>query len=848
MVPARRRVTAKPFGSLVAHVPVTVAALLIAVCITGAKLYSSSAASAAFAEQSAETCRSDSALILTIPSTPASAERTVAEIGSHLQHTEPPIRGAIAKPILARSASAPVRLTLVYRDGIEQQVSPALQPLGKNEIAVSRSNLIQLQAEVGDTVRLSGGPPLTITQVFDDVPYQPLPEFWCGYPELLEPTSGGDLPPPSAIASFETVSSFGVEARAVVFDEHQISREPLTLSEAGEMERSVQQAAREWNHSFPEQREVPHNEMANVVNRARAVRTTVERNLAPVLLTGLVADLVVLLAAGVLVARERRRELRLHAVRGLHPARIGLIVAPSLVRSVLLGSVLGFGIAWGGVALAGPSSLLEPGAIIGAALLLAAAAVFASLAVTAVVALVADSYADPRRARVGTRVPLAVIAAAAVALAVVAFRRLDANGGVRTSGVRSDGGDLLAMGFPLFTMLAVVICAALVLAAVAPLLRLTGGRLGRALRLGWRRAVLEGGPLAAIVGSVALAAGCFTIAVALSSGAQRQLDEKAQVYVGSDLAVTVFDPVDVPAEWRDRTTMTTRIRGKVDGTPVDVVGVDPATFASVATLRGDASSKSLPELLALLGTGGPGIQAIAVGGTAVTGDDATVVPRGGADPVELTVATTVDFFPTKKSGVPMFVVSKADLDEAVQFSTSILLVRDPPADALAAIQAAGARTGLVLNVDSAFDGSAYSALRWAYVPLAALGVLFAVVALALQLLVVSARRDQRRIAHAMMVRTGFRRRAAWIAAATETGVPLVAGAVVGMAAAVGAARLAVPRLDPMPLLDPIARFVMPWSVLAGAAVVGVVWTAVIATAIVRSTERGDPMQVFHGAP
>jgi hypothetical protein len=52
----------------------------------------------------------------------------------------------------------------------------------------------------------------------------------------------------------------------------------------------------------------------------------------------------------------------------------------------------------------------------------------------------------------------------------------------------------------------------------------------------------------------------------------------------------------------------------------------------------------------------------------------------------------------------------------------------------------------------------------------------------------------------------------------------------------------------MPLLDPTARFVMPWFVLAGAAVVGVAWTAVIATAIVRSTERGDPMQVFHGAP
>jgi ABC-type amino acid transport system permease subunit len=153
----------------------------------------------------------------------------------------------------------------------------------------------------------------------------------------------------------------------------------------------------------------------------------------------------------------------------------------------------------------------------------------------------------------------------------------------------------------------------------------------------------------------------------------------------------------------------------------------------------------------------------------------------------------------------------------------------------------------VLDADRAFDGSAYSALRWAYAPLAGLGALFAVVALALQLLVIAARRRERRIAHVVMRRTGFGRRHLWLASVVETGLPLLAGALTGVGAAVLAASLAVERLDPMPGLAPPAQFAMPWSVLAVVACAIPLWTAVIAAAIVRSTTAADPMTVMQGA-
>jgi predicted lysophospholipase L1 biosynthesis ABC-type transport system permease subunit len=112
---------------------------------------------------------------------------------------------------------------------------------------------------------------------------------------------------------------------------------------------------------------------------------------------------------------------------------------------------------------------------------------------------------------------------------------------------------------------------------------------------------------------------------------------------------------------------------------------------------------------------------------------------------------------------------------------------------------------------------------------------------------VSARRSQRRIADAVMRRTGFTTRGLWWASVVEVGMPLVIGSALGVGAAVIAARLSIVRLDPMPGLAPPAEFLMPWNVLLGVACVVPIWTAVMAFGIVRSTVRADPMRVFQGA-
>jgi hypothetical protein len=730
-------------------------------------------------------------------------------------------------------------------EGVDRNVTPVLQPLALDEVAMSDAILREMGLAVGDTISVNGAD-LRIAQRFEHPPIDPVPSFWCAYPDLLVPPPSGDLRPPWGVASPETVAALG----GTVYNEYRVVDQPLTLTDAAALRSGYTEVTAQWTSSFPRAEVgVQRNELERVVRRAVAVRTTVERNLAPVTLTGVVAGTIVLVAAGVLLARDRQRELRLLAVRGLPPPRIAWHVAPRLAGAIAAGSVVGWFIAWSVISVFGPSPNLEPGALLRSVAWVVAAAALALVLVAGVVAFVADGFADVRERRVHHRwVGFAGVVAVAV-LAVIAFRTLDRDGGVRTFGVESRGGNLLAMGFPLFALLAMMAIGGLAVALLAPRLRLSGGSLRRWLRLGWRRVVLESGPLVAVVVSAGLAAGCFTVASALAAGAERQLADKAQVYVGADLSIDVLDPVSVPAAWEARATMISKTRVRYGDTRADLVGIDRSRFADVATLRADGASQSLDQLVAAIAPGGAGqsVRAIAVGGGFAVGDVASIEVPGTVDPVPVVVAATAEFFPGKTTQVPMFVVDRAAAGDVSQYARDALLIRDPPDDAVATIRAQGVRTGLVRDATRAFDGSAYSALRWAYAPLAALGVLFAVVALALQLLVVSARRSQRRIADAVMRRTGFTTRGLWWASVVEVGVPLAVGSVIGVGAAVLAARLSIVRLDPMPTLAPPAEFLMPWNVLVGVACVIPVWTALIALVIVRSTVRADPMRVFQGA-
>jgi hypothetical protein len=318
--------------------------------------------------------------------------------------------------------------------------------------------------------------------------------------------------------------------------------------------------------------------------------------------------------------------------------------------------------------------------------------------------------------------------------------------------------------------------------------------------------------------------------------------------VGADLSVIVYDVPELPDGWAGATSLAATSRWREGGESVELLGVDVGSFADVATLRGDASDRPLTEMLAAIASdvSARPAPAIAVGAQNRVGDVVQITPTGAREPLIVEVVEVASFFPSKTSGATLYVIDRNVIEDAVPFPTGVLFVRDPPDDAVAALGDLGVRTGIARDIGTAFDGSAYSALRWAYAPLAVLGALFAVVALALQLLVVAARTTSRRATHAIMRRTGFGARQLLGASAVECFVPLIIGAAIGVGAALVAGSLAVAGLDPMPSLQPPARFVVPWTTVLGVAAAMPIWAAAVAALITALTVRADPLEVLHG--
>lgn len=836
--------------------------MLAAFCASGTELYISAIGSAAAGQQLSEACPSVTALSLPIPLDGDGVEGSAAiveGIAITMPLVEAPRRTGLVSVEVPNAAGAAARVWLVQLDGLTNGAE-AMPELAAGEIALTELNAQQLGAEVGTVLTPSfqpfgtaaepnpdpaTGPALTVAHVIPDVPTAPVPTPWCGLAWLVEPEADGDAPPVSAIVSPSTLALFaGAHSDSL---ELQVVRRPITLTELRAAVTGYADAMAAWGGAFGY--ELPSDQslgLRQVQQRVIGVATTVDRSLQPVRLTSLVAIAGVLLASAVLLARERHRELRLLGIRGVAPMRVAARMLPEVVLTSLVAAATGCLLAWGLVAWLAPSGLLEPAALMRAWVLAAGVALVSVVAVLAAVAVVANHLVDRITHRPLARFALPFVALAVSGLALTAYRTLADKGGIRTFGVEVRGGELLAVGFPLFALLAGTVIAGAVIGPLATLVRRTGGRLPRAIRLGWRRVVLEAGPTVATIAAVSLAAGSFVAASALSDGARRQLVDKAAVYVGSDLAITVYDEPALPADIAARSTTVVTAGGKVGGDRVDVYGVDPAMFASVAVLRADAADRPLAALVELLSGQGDAPAALAVGSELQLGDTVSVSLAGAEVPLVVEIVGTASFFPGKATGTTQLVVQGSVLEAAMPFPYHQLLVRDPPAGLVQSLRDQGVRVGVVLDAATTFEASGFSGLRWAYLPLRVMGVLFAIVAAAVQFLVVAARRVPRRAAHAIQQRTGFGRRSLLTAAVTEAFVPLAVGAVLGLGVGLAAVRLAVPLLDPMPLLAPRAAFVMPWPTALGILLAIPLWTAVTATLIVRSTTSGDPMLALRG--
>jgi putative ABC transport system permease protein len=282
---------------------------------------------------------------------------------------------------------------------------------------------------------------------------------------------------------------------------------------------------------------------------------------------------------------------------------------------------------------------------------------------------------------------------------------------------------------------------------------------------------------------------------------------------------------------------------------VDVLGVDPATFASAAYWRGSFASSSLAGLLGRLGASSPDrLNVIAAG--AVPAHSTLVMSQSG---LAIKVVGSAGTFPGMSGTRPMIVVDTAALQRAAA-SRHIGLVGlgvhyqawspAPPDRVIPVLRAGHAVPSDVQTAARFMRTPSFLALSWTFGFLAALGSLAGILAVIGLLLYLQARQRSREVAYALSRRMGLRSGAHRFSVVAELAGMLGCAFVIGTGLAAAASMLVYRRLDPLPQLPPSPLFRLPLVLLAllAAGLCVVTWTG--AAAVHRQAERVDVSEVM----
>ena len=849
------------------------AAGLLAVCLAGGPLYVSAAASESVQIDLHHLCLADAGISMVLVPRHERALAALDAAAGRIHGVTPPVltglTGVFPVSVIGDESDTAQRFVLLLsREGQEKELGGPVPALGQNEtllpdwfrtpVGIARGDHI---AVTEPPIQYSGelgaeGPvpatvlDLTVDGTYPEIPVRPEPAFWCGYRTLFRPTGLGDRPTPVAIVSSATLDA---QAPARVYNFWEMRPNPAGMSRhdaallADEFDdlldvyTSAVGVSNDVYLNVP-RREQFHNGLHDVVHRAGVVADVVGRTMAPVRLAGLAAALALLIASGVLVTRERAREMRLRLLRGVGPASLGARVAVGIAAAATIGTVIGGFVALLAVRAFGPTSLLEPGPVREAIVSTAIGLVCALVVLGTAAAVVSRRLVDARRKDRTRRWPVPW-ELAIVGLAVASYLRLERVGGVRLVGAEAQGGDVLAQAFPL---LAVAAPLALVVRPARFMLRrarLAGRNLRPAVLLGIRRAIAEPGVTLSLVLASALAAGSFAVSTILTDSAKNLLADKAGTYLGSDLIVTTSQVAPLPAGLADAGTVVVRTQAHSGDLSVDVLGVDPKTFARAVRWRADAADQSLDDLLAAVAHPSPGpLPAIIAGGKITDGDMRTL----NFQHLSIKPVASARWFPGYNNGAVLAIVDRdALVATGLDLSEEVWLL-NPPANAAQLLQQAGFAVRSPREASEVLDVTSFLTVRWSYASLSAFGVLIGVVLLLAQLLVLDARRSARQTVHLLTKAMGMGRRDTAVAVVSELAPPLLSGIVLGLGIGWAVARVAVPRLDTLRQLQPPAQVVVE-----SAAIIPVVLATLGALGLlvlvgITAIARTRPMEVMRG--
>jgi putative ABC transport system permease protein len=699
----------------------------------------------------------------------------------------------------------------------------------------------KIGAVPGQNVTTADGTSIRVAGIYRALAPDPyalsnLPRYWCTWHDLIVPKVLENPTGPWLISDPATVAAAVPRDLEVSWFADRSTSTPLSAAQDGPAEASAAAAA--FARQTSARTSVPPD-LANKIDTAQRVERGLSGSVVPIDLAGVVVAALLVAGAGGFWATARSREIRWLVSRGVGPAALGLKAVLETAPAALVGLAGGVGAALVLVRGIGPTSVLEPGAQWRAFGLAALAVAGALLIIAAVGALAGRERVTGGRRTWVRDVPWEL---ALLAPGIWAAARLRSRSAVVVDHAVVSV-DPLTFVFPLLAASAIVLLLARVAGRLLP-------RLGRAQprrtanylairRLAGSRAVVLG----VLVGT-ALPCGLLTYASTVTHGISSDITAKARTNLGAPHVLEV----------RGSLTGTPRLEGNgtpvaaidsmaalADGTAVNVLGVDPATFADFAYV-----SSAQRSAVAKIGyTDGAEVPAILV--NAPVSADATSLSVG-ATQLDLAVRSRMPAFPgLRDSFEPLVVIDRAAfslVDPAADRDNQVWTTNADYGPALRAIAADGYTVLTELSSQVLIGNTGLLPVTWIFGYLRALAVLIGVVALAGLVFGLAARSRRRVVSYVLSRQMGMSQSTHLKSLAVELLTILGAGWLIGCAVGAAADDLVYRNLDVFPELPPAPTFALPTLVLAVTAAIVVVVVVIAALGTHWASERARPAEIL----
>ncbi len=647
--------------------------------------------------------------------------------------------------------------------------------------------------------------------------------FWCQLsqlqPKLFSSSLSGPEPPAAIVVSsalFRRLDQSLQPREDRAFWDFALQREGLTLARADAVaaaERELSSAQVPFSGSLPE-----------LDARAHAIRDSVKAAIGPISGAAVVIALILVGGSGLFWAQRRSRDSALLSSRGVPPWALGVKAALETLPNVAVGAVVGWGLSLVLVPVVSPSSRLEAGVPATAAVRAGIAALVAVALIGVVATVRVRSQTVPRNRRLPGWLPGLPWELAVLAVALVIFARLPsaASGQQDATGLVRPGTGLVA--FPLLLLAGLVAFAARLLASAtrAAHARGWGSRWWTVPWLVSRRLAGSAAAAATLAASTALPLGLLVYSAVVNASASATVAAKVGVFVGSATQVSGALPEHLPTGLPAGTTEVFREDDVATSAGlVDVLGVDPATWASAASWDASYASRGPRELLSALAgaNGNPPhltLPTVEVGQARALAPGTTL--KGATGTVSIAVVGTASVAPGQRSRG--LVLAKASAVRAL-FPTAEPQIwsRAAPAQLISALRRAGVSPAILVDQTGVIDVSALLPLTWTFDYLSGLGLLVSLVAACGLVLRLEAEHRARSIDVVFSRRMGLSSGRAWCCLAAELAVPSAIGALVGVLVSTVAGDLAGRHFDVQPDLPPGPLFrAAPWQAATAVAV------------------------------